>query len=52
MSYERDIIIVDDELNEGDETFTALLQRRTESTQCYKIVDGTLNMTIADNDCM
>ena len=52
MSYERDIKTVDDKVNEGDETFTVLLERRTENTQCYKIVNGTLNMTIGDNDRM
>ena len=43
------VMIFDDELNEGDETFTVQLQQTTNSL-CYVIENGTLEVTIRDEN--
>ena len=47
---EREVEILDDDLNEGNEWFSMTLSRVTLTSMCYKIENGTLNMTIGDND--
>ena len=47
---EREVEILEDDLNEGDEWFLVTLSRFGSTSMCYKIENGTLNMTIEDDD--
>ena len=47
---EREVEILGDDLNEGDEWFIVTLSRVSLTSMCYKIENGTLNMTIGDDD--
>ena len=47
---EREVEILGDDLNEGDEWFIVTLSAVSSTSMCYKIENGTLNMTIGDNN--
>ena len=47
---EREVEILEDDLNEGDEWFIVTLSRVSLTSMCYKIENGTWNMTIGDDD--
>ena len=47
---EREVEILEDDLNEGDEWFIVTLSRVSSTSMCYKIENGTRNMTIEDDD--
>ena len=49
-SQKRVVDILHDDLNEGDEWFLVILSRISSTSMCYKIENGTLNMTIEDDD--
>ena len=48
--HEREVEILGDDLNEGNEWFLVTLSRVSSTSMCYKIENGTLNMTIGDDD--
>ena len=49
-SQKRIIDILHDDLNEGDEWFLVTLSRVILISMCHKIQNGTLKMTIEDDD--
>ena len=47
---EKEVEILEDDLNEGDEWFIVTMSRVSLTSMCYKIENGTRNTTIGDDD--